>query len=166
MEEALTAIQQAQTTLNAAVTKLCQRTEVQGRRPQDYLTKMTKDDDVETYFDHFEREAQQERWPRADWANLILPFLTVEAQKACRDLTVHEAANYEVVKRAILAQYGLSLPTKAQRVHSWGYQVNLQARAQVTTLTRMVRSWLEEGDGPTSVERVVIDRCIWPAGRC
>lgn len=60
----------------------------------------------------------------------------------------------------VLAQYGLSLPGKAQRVHSWGYQVTLPARAQVTTLTRMVRSWLEEGDGPTSVERVVIDRCI------
>ncbi len=160
MEEALTAIQQTQTTLNAAVTELCRRTEAQGRRPQDYLTKMTKDDDVETYFDLFEREAKRERWPRADWTNLILPFLTGEVQKACRDLTVHEAANYEVVKRAVLAQYGLSLPTKAQRVHSWGYQVTLPARAQVTTLTRMVRSWLEEGDGPTSVERVVIDRCI------
>lgn len=24
----------------------------------------------------------------------------------------------------------------------------------------MVRSWLEEGDGPPSVERVVIDRCV------
>ncbi len=65
-----------------------------------------------------------------------------------------------MVKRAVLAQYGLSLPAKAQQVHSWGYKVTLPARAQVTTLTRMVRSWLEEGDGPTSVERVVIDRCI------
>ncbi len=160
MEEALTAILQAQTTLNAAVTELCRRTEAQGRRPQDYLTKMTKDDDVETYFDLFERTDQRERWPRAEWANLILPFLTGDAQKACRDLTVHEVANYEVVKRAVLAQYGLSLPAKAQRVHSWGYKVTLPARAQVTTLTRMVRSWLEEGDGPPSVERVVIDRCV------
>ncbi len=81
---------------------------------------MTKDDDVETYFDLFERTDQRERWPRAEWANLILPFLTGDAQKACRDLTVHEVANYEVVKRAVLAQYGLSLPAKAQRVHSWG----------------------------------------------
>ncbi len=38
--------------------------------------------------------------------------------------------------------------------------MTLPARAQVTTLTRMVRSWLEEGDGPPSVERVVIDRCV------
>ncbi len=58
MEENLTAILQAQTTLNAAVTELCRRTEAQGRRPQEYLTKMTKDDDVETYFDIFERAAQ------------------------------------------------------------------------------------------------------------
>lgn len=65
-----------------------------------------------------------------------------------------------MVKRAILAQYGLSLPAKAQRAHSWEYQVSLPARAQVTTLTRVVRSWLEEGDGPPAVERKVIDRCI------
>ncbi len=38
--------------------------------------------------------------------------------------------------------------------------MTLPARAQVTTLTRMVRSWLEEGDGPPSVDRVVIDRCV------
>ncbi len=88
------------------------------------------------------------------------PFPDRGGTEACRDLTVHEAANYEVIKRAVLAQYGLSLPAKAQRVHSWGYQVTLPARAQVTTLTRMVRSWLEEGDGPPSVERVVIDRCV------
>ncbi|XP_073719441.1 uncharacterized protein [Misgurnus anguillicaudatus] len=160
MEEALPAILQAQTTLNAAVTELCRRTETQGRKPQDYLTKMTREDDVETYLDIFEKTAQRERWPRADWANLILPLLTGEAQKACRDLTIHEATNYDVVKRAILAQYGLSLPAKAQRIHSWEYHATLPARAQVTSLTRMVRSWLEEGDGPPAVERVVIDRCI------
>lgn len=159
MEEALTAILQAQTTLNAAVTELCRRTEAHGRRPQDYLTKMTREDDVETYLDLFEKTAQRERWPRADWANLLLPLLTGEAQKACRDLTVHEATSYEVVKRSILAQYGLSLPAKAQRVHSWEYRPSLPARAQVTTLTRMVRSWLDEGEGPSAVERVVIDRC-------
>ncbi len=120
---------------------------------------MTNDDDVETHFDLSERAAQRERWPRADCENLMLPFLTREKQKACRDVTV-QAANYEVVKKAVLTQYGLSLPANAQRVHSWGYQVTLPARAQVTTLTRMVRSWLEEGDGPTSVQRVVIDCCI------
>lgn len=121
---------------------------------------MTREDDVETYLDLFEKTAQRERWPRADWANLILPLLTGEAQKACCDLTVHEATNYEVVKRAIIAQYGLSLPAKAQRIHSWEYHATLLARTQVTTLTRMVRSWLEEGDGQPAVERVVIDRCI------
>lgn len=63
MEEALTGILQAQTTLNAAVTELCQRTEAQGRRPQDYLIKMAKEDDVETYLNLFEKTAQQERWP-------------------------------------------------------------------------------------------------------
>lgn len=62
MEEALTAILQAQTTLNAAVTELCRRTEAHGRRPQDYLTKMTREDDVETYLDLFgEKKRPEER---------------------------------------------------------------------------------------------------------
>ena len=96
---------------------------------------------------------------KTEWANNLMPFLTGEAQKACRDLSAADALSYDKVKTAILAQYGLSLPAKAQRVHDWSYDPALPVRAQVMGLDRHTRSWLEEGEGPPIVDRVVIDRC-------
>lgn len=75
------------------------------------LTKLTADDNVETYTTHFEWTVMRERWPRTDWANYLMPFLTGEAQKTCQDHLAIEAANYDQVKTTILAQYGLNLPT-------------------------------------------------------
>lgn len=57
-----------------------------------------------------------------------MPFLTGEAQKACRDLSVTDAVNYDKVKAAILAQNGLSPPALAH-VHDWAYNPLLPARS-------------------------------------
>ena len=154
------AILETQATLQSAVAELCRVSGRQERRPRDVLTKQTPDDDVETYIALFERTATRENWPRAEWANNLMPFLTGEAQKACRDLSVADAMNYDTVKVAILAQYGLSLPARAQRVHEWRYDPAVPVRAQVTTLVRYTKSWLEEAAGPPIVDRVVIDRCL------
>lgn len=86
-------------------------------------------------------------------------FLTGEAQKAYRDLTSQEAGSYTTIKTAILAQYGYSLPARAQRFHQWTYDPALPARAQVAALTRLTRSWLVEGKGPSVLERIVQDWC-------
>ena len=153
-------ILETQATLQSAVAELCRVSGRQERRPRDVLTKQTPDDDIETYIALFERTAARENWPRAEWANNLMPFLTGEAQKACRDLSVADAVNYDRVKVAILAQYGLSLPARAQRVHDWNYDPAVPVRAQITTLVRHTRSWLEEAAGPSIVDRVVIDRCL------
>ena len=125
------------------------------------LTKQTwLDSDVETYIALFDRTAVREKWPRTEWANNLMPFLTGEAQKACRNLSVADAENYDTVKLAILAQYGLSLPAQAQRVHDWSYDPTVPVQVQVTTLAYYIKSWLEEAAGPPIVARVVIDRCL------
>ena len=161
MEEILKAILTSQANLQTAVVELCRATgKPKERKPKEVLTKLTPDDDVETYITLFERAATREKWPRAEWANNLMPFLTGEAQKACRDLSAADAVSFDKVKTAILAQYGLSLPAKAQRVHDWSYDPALPVRAQVMGLVRLTRSWLEEAEGPPIVDRVVIDRCI------
>ena len=160
MEEILRAILASQATLQTAVVELCRATgKSEERKPRELLTKLTPDDDVETYVALFERTATREKWPKTDWANILMPFLTGEAQKACRDLSAADAVSFDKVKTAILAQYGLSLPAKAQRVHDWSYDPALPVRAQVMGLVRHTRSWLEEAEGPPIVDRVVIDRC-------
>uniref|UniRef100_A0AAQ4RCG2 CCHC-type domain-containing protein n=1 Tax=Gasterosteus aculeatus aculeatus TaxID=481459 RepID=A0AAQ4RCG2_GASAC len=161
MEGILEAVLTSQANLQAAVVELCRATGRQKERmPKEVLTKLTADDDVETYIALFERAATREKWPRTEWANNLMPFLTGEAQKACRDLSAADAVDYDKVKTVILAQYGLSLPAKAQRVHDWSYDPALPVRAQVMGLVRHTRSWLEEAEGPPLVDRVVIDRCV------
>ncbi len=86
-------------------------------------------------------------------------FLTGEAQRACQDLSVKDAADYAKLKRAILSHYGHSLPAHAQRFHAWIFYPS-QVRPQIATLTRLTKAWLTTGDGPTVVEIIVLDRCI------
>jgi len=55
--------------------------------------------------------------------------------KAYRDLSAIEATNYDQVKTAILAQYGLSLPALAQQVRDWTYDPALPVRVQAIALS-------------------------------
>lgn len=87
-------------------------------------------------------------------------LLTGEAQKACRDLSATDAANYGTLKASILAHYGCSLPARAQQFHAWGYDPTQPVRPQVATLARLMRSWLTSGDGPPAVDRIIMDRCV------
>ncbi|XP_041913601.1 uncharacterized protein LOC121678271 isoform X2 [Alosa sapidissima] len=158
LKEVLSTIVQTQQTLQRALTEFCKQSS--PKTPDKVLTKLTAEDDVESYLELFERVATRERWPREDWAHILTPFLTGEAQQACRDLSIAEAANYTQLKAIILAQYGYSLPAKAQRVHQWAYDPSTPARPQIKTLQRLVRTWLTEGDGPAAIDRVVLDQCV------
>lgn len=161
MENTLTTLLQSQEALQRAVVDLCgslRRGETR-RAPRDVLTKMTPDDDVEAYLEIFERAAQAERWPQEDWARILGPFLTGEAQKAYRDLAPAENHLYPALKTAVLSRYGYSLPARAQRFHNWTYDPAGPVRAQVSELVRRTRSWLVEGDGPALLDRIVLDRC-------
>ncbi len=108
----------------------------------------------------FERTAIREKWPEDDWGTLLAPFLTGEAQRACQDLSAKDAADYAKSKRAILSHYGYSPPVHAQRFHAWIFDPTQPVRPQIATLTRLTKAWLTTGDGPTVVERIVLDRCI------
>ncbi|KAJ8375574.1 hypothetical protein SKAU_G00061540 [Synaphobranchus kaupii] len=158
LRDVLTAVLQTQQTLQKAVTELCSRTA--KKTPEKVLTKLTAEDDVEAYLELFERIATREGWPRAEWAHILTPFLSGEAQQACRDLAIADAANYAQLKSTILAQYGYSLPAKAQRVRQWTYDTAGPARPQVKALQRQVKMWLTEGEGPSPVDRVVLDMCV------
>lgn len=158
MEEAITAILHSQSALQKAVAELCQQTQraESKRAPWDILMKLTPDDDIESFLEIFECTALLEKWPEGEWATIVAPFLTGEAQKACRNLSHADATR---VKAAVLAHYGFSLPARAQRYHQWAHHPAQPARPQVAALARLTRSWLMEGEGPPLLERIVLDRC-------
>lgn len=104
-------------TLQAMVAQLgAQRARaLPGGTPASRLTKQTPEDDVAAYLDVFERVAAREGWPEAQWAPIIGPFLSGNAQRAYQDLDDVSAADYRTVKDAILQINGHNLAARAQR---------------------------------------------------
>lgn len=160
---ALAALLKSQAELQNAVKELVGRIDKEGNAPRPpgaVLSKQSPEDDIEAYIEVFERTAAHERWPAAEWASILAPFLTGEAQRACRDLSTADARDFQKLKTAILSSHGYSLPARAQRFHAWTYQPGEAPRAQVAGLRRLAHRWLNSGEGPPWIERLVIDRCI------
>ena len=153
--QGLQALQEAMTQLGQHLTRPDQPPE-----PSKVLTKQSADDDIEAYLEVFERTAGRERWPRAQWAGILGPFLTGDAQKAYRDLPLADVNDYDKMKVAILAHYGHNLQTRAQRFHMWTYDSTSPVRPHIAALMRLTRAWLTTGEGPPAVDRIVMDHCI------
>ncbi len=110
----------------------------------------------------FEAIATREDWPRGEWARVLAPLLTGEAQRAYFTLSPEQSESYEELRKEILARVGLSPICAAQLFQDWEYKTRLPARAQAADLTRLARHWLLAG-GPTAnqvAERVVIDKFL------
>ena len=148
--------------LREAVIRLTQQAgrEAPTAAPTSRLTKLGPDDDVEAYLEVFERTARREQWPEDQWAHILSPFLTGPAQQASQDLTPEHAGQYPTLKQAILAYYGHSLAARAQRFHVWRFDVRGAVRAQISQHGRLIRRWLTTGEGPSILDRVLIDNTI------
>ena len=128
--------------------------------PTSRLTKLGPEDDVEAYLEVFERTARRESWPEEQWAHILSPFLTGPAQQASQDLSAETASQYPALKQAILAYYGHNLAARAQRFHDWRFDIRGAVRTQIAQHGRLVRRWLATGEGPSPVDRVLIDNTI------
>uniref|UniRef100_A0A9J7XPR1 Gypsy retrotransposon integrase-like protein 1 n=1 Tax=Cyprinus carpio carpio TaxID=630221 RepID=A0A9J7XPR1_CYPCA len=148
----------------AALRTAAHRTPLPDPRVQavQLMPRMTAHDDVEMYMQMFEATAIREAWPEDEWARLLAPLLTGEAQRAYFTMTAERSRNYEEVKKEILGRVGLSPICAAQQFHDWAYRARQPARAQAAELTRLAHHWLLTG-GPSAhkvAERVVIDRLL------
>ena len=88
-----------------------------GSHPNQFLIKLTEDDDLCTV----DRTALREGGPRPYWASLLAPFLSGHAQKAYWDLNDEQADNYDGFEQEIISRYGYSLAHRAQRFHDWRF---------------------------------------------
>ncbi|XP_016148369.1 uncharacterized protein [Sinocyclocheilus grahami] len=125
-------------------------------------TKLGDLDDIEAYLHTFEVVASRESWDRREWARLLAPFLTGEAQQAYFALTPPESEDYGVVQLEILARVGLSPICAAQQFWTWTYEENLPVRVQATRLSRIAHLWLlvDEPSAAQVAKRVVVDRLL------
>ncbi|XP_073422087.1 uncharacterized protein [Dendrobates tinctorius] len=65
---------------------------------QSALRKMLPENDMEAFLTIFERTAEQKSLLVTQWAEVVSPFLTGDAQKACLDLIRDEALDYGKLK--------------------------------------------------------------------
>ncbi|KAK0131378.1 hypothetical protein N1851_033921 [Merluccius polli] len=145
----------------ALVNRLLDRDQGRPIQPARFLVKQTEADDVETFLLTFERTATREGWPRAQWTDLITPFLSGAAQSAYQDLCMEEAVSYDELKAEIQKRLGHTLLSRAQQVHDWTFNPAEPPRGQMYELTRLTNRWLvSEPSGPGPVERVVMDRYL------
>ncbi|KAJ8049776.1 hypothetical protein HOLleu_02674 [Holothuria leucospilota] len=61
-----------------------------------------QEDNVEKFFNHFEKLGEQLKWPRDKWSILIQSNFTGKAQEVYTALSIEDSMDYDKVKKAIL----------------------------------------------------------------
>ncbi|KAI2667414.1 Retrovirus-related Pol polyprotein from transposon 17.6 [Labeo rohita] len=105
------------------------------------MSKLTSHDNIELFLQMFETLASREGWDRSEWAQLLGPLLTGEAQRAYFTLPRESADDYDALKREILGRL---------------------ARAQAAELARLTQHWLldENPSAGQVAERVTVDHLL------
>ncbi|XP_067291516.1 uncharacterized protein [Pseudorasbora parva] len=125
------------------------------------LPRMTDNDDVAMYLEMFETIATREAWPEDEWARIVAPLLTGEAQRAYFALSPAQSTSYTELKKEILGRVGLSPISAAQLFHDWAYDPRRPPRIQAADLSRLAQHWLLV-EGPTAIQVAehVVDRLL------
>ncbi|KAJ8035316.1 hypothetical protein HOLleu_22499 [Holothuria leucospilota] len=66
-----------------------------------------QEDNVEKFFNHFEKLGEQLKWPRDKWSILIQSNFTGKAQEVYSALSIEDSMDYDKVKKDILQAYEL-----------------------------------------------------------
>ncbi|MGL5295035.1 MAG: hypothetical protein ACRC9V_14970, partial [Aeromonas sp.] len=112
------------------------RTQLPNDRTKVHLlfTKLGEQDNVEAYLHMFEVIATREAWARPEWAKILAPFLSGEAQWAYYALPAPTNKDYDAFKAEIMARMGLSPVSAAQNLFQWAYDKYLLVRARASQL--------------------------------
>ena len=73
------------------------------------------EDEVDKFFQHFEKVARNLKWPEDKWSLLLQSVIKGKAQEAFTALSIEDSADYQKVKIAILRSYELVPEAYRQR---------------------------------------------------
>ena len=82
------------------------------------LVPLFKEEDIDSYFDAFERIATVVRWPKNMWSIMLQCKLVGKAREVCAALPFDQSLKYEVVKETVLRAYELVPEAYRQRFRS------------------------------------------------
>ena len=77
------------------------------------------EEDVDKYFQHFEKIASNLEWPIEAWPTLLQTVLKGKAQETYASLSITDSANYDTVKMAILRSYEMVPEAYRQRFRDY-----------------------------------------------
>ena len=118
------------------------------------LTKLTERDDIEAYMKTFERMMVSYEIKPDRWVFKLAPQLTGKAQQAYAALHSEKAADYETVKKAILARYDINQESYRQRFRSIVRLEGETNRELTARLHDLTSKWLQ--DCKTVAEDLVV----------
>ncbi|KAL2089206.1 hypothetical protein ACEWY4_016105 [Coilia grayii] len=107
------------------------------------VPKLEESDDIEQYLTTFERLAVAYRWPQADWAVYLVPYLTGRARAAYVAMDIVEAMDYDKVKEAILAKYEINEDIYRERFRDPDIRPGETPRELYHRLKDLYRKWIK-----------------------
>lgn len=105
------------------------------------LTKLSTADDIEAYLTTFEHMMRAHDIPEERWVLRLASQLTGKAQQAYAAMDQARAAEYVVVKAAILHRYEITEETYCQRLRVMERIGREMQTELVTRLTNLARKW-------------------------
>ena len=114
---------------------------VRGRTEPIKLTKLTDEDDIESYLTTFERIMAANEVSRERWSFQLAPQLTGKAQQAYAALPPGDAKSYDAVKEAILRRYDITEETYRQRFRKLRPSEGESPQELITRLKDLATRW-------------------------
>ena len=74
--------------------------------------------EVDKYFLHFEKVAENLKWPKENWTLLLQSVVIGKAREICTQLSLEQSSDYDKVKELILKAYGLVPEAYRQKFRS------------------------------------------------
>ena len=108
------------------------------------LTKLTDEDDIESYLTTFERIMAANEVSQDRWSFQLAPQLTGKAQQAYAALPPEKAKTYDTVKEAVLRLYDINEETYRQRFLKLRPQEGESPQELITRLKDLAARWARE----------------------
>ena len=110
------------------------------------LTRLSEEDDIESYLTKFERIMAANEVSRERWSFQLAPHLTGRAQQAYAALPPEDAKTYNTVKEAILRRYDINEETYRQRFRQLRPKDGESPQELITRLRDLATRWARKSE--------------------
>ena len=100
-------------------------------------------DEIDAYLQRYEKVAEVNKWPEADWALHLSTLLTGQALELYARLPAEEAREYKELKAVLLCRYELTVDGFRKRFHEARRDIDETATEFLGRSSRYLTRWVE-----------------------